>query len=93
MLICIFYLALRLFISSKKNQVVWVTGLSAGLLTGQMALVIHGIFDSVIWGMIRPAPIVWALWGLILASFLVTENHFQNCGIEKHVTSTSIEDR
>jgi putative inorganic carbon (HCO3(-)) transporter len=46
----------------------WYAGLGAGLLCSQVALVVHGMLDSVTWGMVRPAPIVWAIWGLIVTS-------------------------
>ena len=42
----------------------WVAGLGAGLLCSQVVLVTHGLVDAVTWGMVRPAPLVWAVWGL-----------------------------
>jgi putative inorganic carbon (HCO3(-)) transporter len=42
----------------------WFTILGAGLLCSQIALVVHGMTDAVTWGMVKPAPLVWALWGL-----------------------------
>jgi putative inorganic carbon (HCO3(-)) transporter len=42
-------------------------GLSVGLLTAQVALAAHGLFDAVTWGLVRTAPLVWALWGLAIA--------------------------
>ena len=48
----------------------WIVGLGAGLLCSQLALVVHGLTDAVTWGMIRPAPLVWALWGLAVATWL-----------------------
>ncbi|MFM8320017.1 MAG: O-antigen ligase family protein, partial [Chloroflexota bacterium] len=39
-------------------------GLGAGMLGSLLALAVHGMTDAVTWGMVRPAPIVWALWGL-----------------------------
>jgi putative inorganic carbon (HCO3(-)) transporter len=46
----------------------WVCGLGAGLLGSQVALVAHGLMDAALWGMIRPAVLVWGLWGLAMAS-------------------------
>lgn len=46
-------------------------GLGAGLLASLAALIIHGFFDAVVWGMVRPAPLVWAVWGLAAAARLV----------------------
>ncbi|MFM8322579.1 MAG: hypothetical protein ACKOC5_16835, partial [Chloroflexota bacterium] len=43
-------------------------GLGAGLLGSLLALAVHGMTDAVTWGMVRPAPIVWALWGLAVAA-------------------------
>ncbi len=45
----------------------WTAGLGAGLLGSQVALGAHGLLDAVTWGMVRPAPLVWALWGLAAA--------------------------
>lgn len=45
-----------------------LAGLAAGLLGAQAALVAHGALDAVTWGMVRPAVIVWALWGLAVAA-------------------------
>lgn len=44
-----------------------LTCLVAGLLASQAALVVHGLLDAVLWGMVRSAPLVWALWGVIIA--------------------------
>lgn len=43
-------------------------GLGAGLLCSQIALIVHGMTDAVTWGMVRPAPIVWFIWGLSMAA-------------------------
>ena len=48
----------------------WVWGLGAGLLASQVALAVHGLTDATTWG-VRPAPLVWALWGLACAAALV----------------------
>jgi putative inorganic carbon (HCO3(-)) transporter len=47
-----------------------LTGLGAGLLAGQVALVVHGLTDAATWGT-RPAVIVWAIWGLAMAAIRV----------------------
>jgi putative inorganic carbon (HCO3(-)) transporter len=46
-------------------------GLGAGFLGSQLTLCVHGISDSVTWGMIRPSPIVWAIWGAGIAAWNV----------------------
>ncbi|MFQ5616607.1 MAG: O-antigen ligase family protein, partial [Anaerolineales bacterium] len=46
----------------------WIAGVGAGLLCSQIALIVHGLTDAVTWGMVRPAPIVWGLWGITIAA-------------------------
>jgi len=46
-------------------------GIGAGLFCSQLALIVHGLTDAVTWGMVRPAPLVWALWGLAVAAWIV----------------------
>jgi len=45
----------------------YLSGIGSGLLGSQIAIIIQGLFDSVTWGMVRPAPLVWYLWGLAIA--------------------------
>ena len=47
----------------------WLAGLAAGLVASLAAVGAHGIFDAVLWGMVRTAPLLWAIWGLLFASF------------------------
>lgn len=46
-----------------------VAGLGAGLLASQVALLVHGQVDAVVWGMVRPAPLVWGVWGIAVAAW------------------------
>jgi putative inorganic carbon (hco3(-)) transporter len=59
--------SLRIFQYGKLMNNQWFTGLGAGLLSSQMALAIHGLTDAVTWGMVRPAPFVWVIWGLAVS--------------------------
>jgi putative inorganic carbon (hco3(-)) transporter len=52
----------------RKTRQGWLLGLGAGLLAAQVALVVHGLTDAVTWGMVRPAPLVWLVWGIIAAA-------------------------
>lgn len=58
------------FVSSTNGQYVpWLAGAGAGLLSVQVGLLVHGLSDAVVWGMVRPAPLVWLMWGLAVAAF------------------------
>jgi putative inorganic carbon (HCO3(-)) transporter len=65
-LMVVIFSSWRIYRYGQKEANGWVAGVGAGFLCVQIALVVHGLFDSVTWGMARPAPMVWALWGLIL---------------------------
>ena len=57
-----------------KNM--WLAGLGAGFLLSQVALLVHGMFDAVTWGLMRTAPIVWMVWGAAVVCFLISnKNH------------------
>ena len=54
----------------------WIAGIGVGLFCSQLALAFHGFSDAVTWGMVRGAPLVWALWGLAMSMGNV--RHYQN---------------
>jgi putative inorganic carbon (HCO3(-)) transporter len=45
-----------------------LSAIGVGLLGCQLAITLHGLLDSVLWGEIRIAPLVWWLWGLTMAA-------------------------
>jgi putative inorganic carbon (hco3(-)) transporter len=51
----------------RDRRAGWIAGIGAGLFCGQIALAFHGLSDAVTWGMVRPAPLVWALWGVVMS--------------------------
>jgi len=57
----------------SQQEIQW-SALGAGLLGSQIALVVHGMTDAVTWGMVRPAPLVWAIWGLAVAAGIIYLN-------------------
>lgn len=61
--------AWQVYAHGRLNHNGWFAGLGAGLLGSQMALVVHGMIDAVTWGLVRPAPLIWALWGLTIAGW------------------------
>jgi O-antigen ligase len=60
--------AWRVYRDGSLRRDGWMAGLGAGLLSSQVALAVHGMTDATTWGQIRTAPVVWALWGLTMAS-------------------------
>ncbi len=60
--------AWQLYRHGKRQEDSWAAALGAGFLSSQLALVIHGLTDAVTWGMVRPAPFVWAIWGGTIAA-------------------------
>ena len=49
----------------KQTDDHWLAGLGYGLLGSQLVLGLHGLLDSVTWGVVRSAPLVWALWAIV----------------------------
>lgn len=45
----------------------WLASIGIGLLCSQLVLILHGMTDAVTWGMVRTSPLVWALWGIVMA--------------------------
>lgn len=57
----------------QRASNLWLAGLGAGLLASQAALAVHGLTDAVTWG-VRPAVVVWAIWGLAAAAWQLSES-------------------
>jgi len=70
-LLVVIGLSWKLYRQGRLHQNVRCSALGAGLLSSQVALVVHGMTDAVTWGMVRPAPLVWAIWGLAVAGWYV----------------------
>ena len=70
-LIAVFVAVGKLYQTGRQVNDHWAAGLGAGFLCSAAALALHGLLDSVVWGMVRQAPLVWLLWGATIASSLV----------------------
>ena len=70
-LLVIVFVSWQVYKYGRKGKDGWITALGAGFFTSQVALMVHGLTDAVTWGMVRPAPIVWAIWGLAIAGWNV----------------------
>jgi putative inorganic carbon (HCO3(-)) transporter len=57
----------KLFKTGSATGEPWLMGLGAGLFCSGVALITHGMIDSVVWGL-RSAPIVWFIWGVTIAA-------------------------
>lgn len=66
-LLAVLYSAWRVFRPGARPGA-FAAAVAAGLLAGQLALVVHGLTDAPLWGMVKPAPLVWAAWGLAFAA-------------------------
>jgi putative inorganic carbon (HCO3(-)) transporter len=64
----------KVYHGGGKRQDPFLKALGAGLLASQIALLVHGMTDAVTWGMVRPAPLVWALWSIAVAASLYLGN-------------------
>jgi putative inorganic carbon (hco3(-)) transporter len=49
----------------------WLVGLGIGLLGSQLALLVHGMLDCVIWVQVETAAVVWGIWGVTVAGWVV----------------------
>jgi putative inorganic carbon (hco3(-)) transporter len=65
--------AWQVYSFAKVKNDRWMAGLGAGLFGSQVALCVHGLLDAVTWGMVRPAPLVWGVWGLTVAAWMLKE--------------------
>lgn len=67
-LITTFVAAWKVFRTARRWQQPWLAAIGAGLIGCQLAIIIHGMFDSVLWSEVRTAPLIWWLWGLTMAA-------------------------
>jgi putative inorganic carbon (hco3(-)) transporter len=63
----VIFCSIRIFSLGRLMNNGWYSGLGAGLLGSHLALTVHGLTDAVTWGMVRPAPLVWVIWGLAVS--------------------------
>jgi putative inorganic carbon (HCO3(-)) transporter len=77
--ILVFFAGWKLYQSGRLSQDKWVIGLGVAVLCSQVTLIVHGLIDAPNWGMIRTVPIIWAVWGLVMASLYVFNgNNIEN---------------
>ena len=63
---------------AARSKLGWMRGFAVGLLACQAALVVHGMVDAVTWGMVRPAPLVWLVWGACVAALNIVNQTVGN---------------
>jgi putative inorganic carbon (HCO3(-)) transporter len=76
-LLTVIFVSRQVYYAGKTSQNGLITGIGAALLCSQIALITHGLTDSVTWGMVRPAPLVWVIWGVGIASFNLIKRNRQ----------------
>jgi putative inorganic carbon (HCO3(-)) transporter len=69
-LVGVTWAAWQVYRTGRRSGQPFYACLGAGILASQAALIVHGMTDAVTWGMVRPAPIVWGLWGIAAAAWL-----------------------
>jgi putative inorganic carbon (HCO3(-)) transporter len=62
--ITIFTLSWQIYQAGQKSEDSIYLSTGAALIASQTALAVHGLTDAVTWGMVRPAPLVWIIWGV-----------------------------
>jgi len=68
-LLTVIFVSWQVYCSGKTSQNGLIAGIGAALLCSQIALITHGLIACATWGMVRPAPLVWVIWGVGIASF------------------------
>jgi putative inorganic carbon (hco3(-)) transporter len=67
-LLTVAFTAWRVYRWGMASGNLWAAGLGAGVLLSQLAMLLHGQVDAVVWGMVRPVPLVWLVWGVAIAA-------------------------
>jgi putative inorganic carbon (HCO3(-)) transporter len=68
LLLLVAFSAWRIYLSGRRQGLGWEAGLGAGLLSSQLALVVHGMLDAPVWGA-HSDVVVWGLWGVCMAAY------------------------
>lgn len=63
-------------LTGKTNKNARIEAIGFALMGSTLVLMIHGTMDSVVWGMVRPAPLVWAIWGIGSSLYLHTQMRY-----------------
>jgi putative inorganic carbon (hco3(-)) transporter len=74
--------AIQVYRIGLSGQDAWLAGFGAWILCSQVALGVHGLTDAVTWGMVRPAPFVWILWGIAFGVY--------NCAIRNGTSNLEV---
>lgn len=56
----------------------WIKGFAGGILASQVVLVVNGISDSVVWGMVKPAPLLWGIWAFAIALWMISPSLYDH---------------
>jgi len=76
-LLTVIFISRQVYYAGKTSQNDLITGIGAALLGSQIALITHGLTDTVTWGTVRHTPLVWVIWGVAIASFNLIKGNRQ----------------
>jgi putative inorganic carbon (HCO3(-)) transporter len=68
--------AWQVYRSGVDDREPWKLALGAALICTQVVLAVHGVVDAATWGT-RPAIIVWAFWGTVMAVWNVNRENLE----------------
>jgi len=73
LLFLVLFMSWKLYRRGKRTADDLLHGIGAGFFCSQLALIVHGLIDSISWTVARPAPIVWAIWGVMVSAYILGE--------------------
>lgn len=72
------YQSMKSYLIGKNKKDLRLTAASIAVLGSNLSLAIHGMTDSVVWGMVRTAPLVWIIWGISSSVYLHLQLKYKN---------------
>ncbi len=70
--------AWKSWLLGRKNDQLRMSAIGFAVVGSLITMAIHGMTDAVIWGMVRPAPLVWAVWGIGGSGYLQLQSIEKN---------------
>jgi putative inorganic carbon (HCO3(-)) transporter len=74
------FISLKIYLIGRSMRDKLAMAIGSAILCSQVALALHGLTDAVTWGMVRSAPIIWALWGFAASGWNIYRGYYSNPG-------------